>query len=149
MGIEGAIYDTFDAAIGAAVAGAALNEAELHDTLYARITRPFGLRIGDVEASLAPLPGGAGVGEFDATVPIQCFSKVLADTAAARAAARDKATALAHAAAQIFFDDTTLGGRVRDSLVVDLRRGWAQVQAAPYAVAVLMVLVNSTGQQVE
>lgn len=147
MSIETAIHDAIKVAIEAAVDGDALYDAELHDTLYARVTKLFGVRVGDVEASVAPTPGGEKVEEFDATLPLQSFARVQGDTAEARATAREQARGIARAVAKIFFDDPTLGGRVRDSLVVGLKCGWGQVQAAPYAVAVLMVLVNGTGQE--
>lgn len=149
MSIENAIYEELDSAIENAENTSALFDAELHDTLYARVTKPFGVRIGDVDAELAPSAGGAEVEEFNAGLPIQCFARVQGDTASARAAARNKVTAIAHEVANIFFNDPTLTGKVRDAIVIGVERGWAQVQAAPYAVAVLSVLVNGTGQQFE
>ncbi len=149
MSIETAIYGALAAAIAAAEDGDPLFEAELHDTLYARVSKLHGVRVGDVDAELAPSPGGDVVEEFNATLILQCFARVQGETAAARAAARDKATTIAHDVAKIFFDDPTLEGNVRDAIVAGLTRGWATVQSTPYAVAVVHLAVNETGQMVE
>lgn len=147
--IETAIYNVLKQAIEDAPETAALHGAELHDTLYARVSKPYGVRIGDVGAALAPMRGGTEVGEFDAALPLQCFARVQGDTVTARVTARDKARSLAHAVAKIFFDDPMLQGQVRDARALEVVNGWAQVQATPHAVAVLTVLVNETGQQSE
>jgi hypothetical protein len=149
MNVETAIFEVLEAAIAGAADTDALFEAELHDTLYAPVTKLYGIRIGNVDADLAPMPGVAEVGEFNAGLLLQCFAQVQGVTADARRAARDKATALAHAVALIIFGDPSLGGRVRDLAEVHVHRGWAQVKATPYAVAVLTATANDNGQQVE
>jgi hypothetical protein len=146
--IEDAIFEYVDAAVTAAQEGSALYLAELHGTVYESMTKDYGIRIGDCESDLAPLAGGEAMEEFDALVTIVIFWRVVGADKSARRPARDNARALALATAKLFFDDPTMGGRVRDSLVGTCVRGYDSIEGADeYAVVNMPLLVNMSGQQ--
>lgn len=142
VSVEAAVHSALAAAIAAAEAGDALFEAELHETLYEPITKPFGVRVGDASSDLEPASGGA-VEEFDVLGMVQVFARAAKDSEVT--AAREKVRALTIAVAQLFFDDTTLGGAVSDSRVLGGQRGWASVKTVRHAVATLHLIANETG----
>lgn len=145
---EDAIDEYLTAAAEAAAEGQLLFGAEVHDTVYSTIS-DFGFRLSDCESDPAPLPEGDGMDEFDAQLTLVCFSRVAGQDRTDRKAARDKARALMLAAAQLFFDDTTAGGRVRDVLVGRCRRGFDTEGDDIYAVVNMPLTINGTGQLID
>jgi len=144
VSVETAIYTALAAAIAAAAEGEALFAAELHNTIYEPITKPFGLRVGDTNCDLAPGPGGP-VEEWDVLGMVQIFALVNGDTAEAQIAAREKVRALGLKTAEVLLADTTLGHTVNDSRILGGERGWANVQGSRYAAAHLHLIANETG----
>lgn len=140
-------HDFIKDAIDAAEEGDVLFGAILHDTVYGDISEAaFGVRIGDCDADCAPLPEGEGMEEFDARLWIVVFARVEGIETSDRATARLKARALWLRVAGLFFDDTTMGGRVRDVLVKRGRRGFDDEGGNLFAVVNIPLLVNGTGQ---
>lgn len=148
MTIEDSTHDFIAEAVGAAEEGSAFFDAELHDTVYTSMGE-YGVRIGDCESDVAPLPGDEGMEEFDAELSLYCFARIAGEEKADRKAARNKARGLMLAVAGLFFDDTTMGGRVRDVLVRRCVRGYTDQGADVFAVAVVPLVVNGTGQLLE
>lgn len=145
MTIEDAIAEFVQAAVSAAQAGDALQDAEVHDTVYTKIG-DFGFRLGDCRSNVAPLPDGAGMEEWDARLTLVCFAVVPGKDQSDRKAARDKARGLMLAACGLFANDTTAGGRLRDVLVGRCTRGFDLEGDNVYAVANVPLHVNGTGQ---
>ena len=149
MSIEDAIDEFIEEAINAAQAGDPLHGADLHDTVYLKITKDYGVRIGDCESSISLLPGG-GAEEFDADVTLVFYSRVIGQDKSQRKAARNQARSLALAVASLFLIDPSMGGRVRDCILGRLKRGYDSLaDADSYAVGNLPLTVNFTGQQLE
>lgn len=146
MSIESAIYTVLAAAIAAAADDDALFEAELHDTMYEEITKPFGVRIGDAAFDLAPGPGGV-VEEYDVLGKVQIFARVENDTPEAKAAAREKVRAIGLRVAGVLFENVTLGGETNDSRILGGQRDWANVQTVKHAVQMLYLIANETGAE--
>lgn len=144
MSVETALYTVLAAAIAAAEPGDPLFEAEVHATLYERITKPFGVRIGDASFDLSPAPGGA-IEEFDILGMVQIFARADSDNPAVITAARERVREMVIAVAQLLFDDVTLGGEVNDSRILGGQRGWANVQTIRHSVAELHLIANETG----
>jgi hypothetical protein len=141
------IQAAVEAATEADVDGDVLVGAALHDTVYGDISGDaFGVRIGDCDAECAPLPEGEGMEEFDARLRVVVFARVDGTETADRATARAKARALWLRVAGLFFDDTTMGGRVRDVLLRRAQRGFDEEGGNLYAVVSMPLLVNGTGQ---
>lgn len=150
MTIEDAIYEYVNGAVTAAAEESPLHEAEVHETVHERITKDYGIRIGDCDSDLAPLAGGEAMEEFDAYIVVVIFWRVAGADKSERRPARDKARALALATAKLFFDDPTMGGRVRDSMVDTCVRGFDSVtDADEYAVVNMPLWVNMSGQQLD
>jgi hypothetical protein len=148
--VEDAIFEYINAAVTAAPEGSALHGAEVHETIYETITKDYGIRIGDCDSELAPLAGGEAIQEFDAYVVVVIFWRVEGADKSERRPARNKARALALATAKLFFDDQTMGGRVRDSMVDTCVRGYDSVtDADEYAVVNMPLWVNMSGQQLD
>ena len=144
MSVETALYEVLAAAIEAAEEDTPLFAAELHATLYDRISKPFGVRIGDGSFDLAPGPGGE-IAEFDVLATVQIFARADSETPAVITAAREKVRDLVIAVAQVLFDDVTLGGAVNDSRILGGQRGWANVQSVRHAVAELHLIADESG----
>jgi len=144
MSVETALYTVLAAAIDDAEEDDALFESELHATLYERITKPFGVRIGDADFDLSPAPGGP-IEEFDILGMIQIYARADSEDPEQLTAAREKVRLMAIAVAQVLFDDVTLGGMVHDSRILGGTRGWANVQTVRHAVAELHLIANETG----
>lgn len=150
MTIEDSVYDYIEAARDAAIEGDALYQAELHDTVYQTIQQDYGVRIGDCESQPSPLPGGLAMEEFDADLVVVCFARVAGPDKTDRRAARNQARGLMLAVAKLFYDDLSMGGRVRDALVGRCKRGWdSSTEDDEYAVVNIPLIVNRTGQQID
>lgn len=147
--IENAVFLTLQAAVTAAQNGDKLFGAELHDTVYRPIKQDFGLRVGDASGDIAPTPGGEDVEEYDAVLLVVCYARVPAQELSNRLAARDHAVSLAKGAAQVFYQNPTMGGRVIDSLPRRIRTGYDTIDTKTFAIAHLYLVVNQTGQQVD
>jgi hypothetical protein len=146
--IEDRLHEFLQEAVDAAEEGHTLHGAENHDTVYTSIGE-FGYRIGDCNADVAPLPDGEGMDEFDARLFLICFARVAGQDKTERKAARAKARALHLAAGQLFFGDTTMGGRVGDVLMKRGRRGFDLENDDVYAVVNIPLLINGTGQLID
>jgi hypothetical protein len=146
--IEDRTAEFLQEGVTAALEGNSLVGAEVNDTVYTEIG-DYGYRIGDCVSDVAPLPGGEGMEEFDARLTLVCFARVAGADQRDRKAARTKARELMLAACKLFFDDTTMGDRVRDVLVGRCRRGFDVEGDIVYAVANVPLVVNGTGQLLE
>jgi hypothetical protein len=146
MSAETAMYTVLAATIAAAGEDEALFESELHQTLYERITKPFGVRVGDAHFDLSPGPGGP-VDEFDLISKVQIFARPSdAENPQAQIDAREKVRAMTIAVAEVLTVDPTLSGAINDCRILGAHRGWANVQGVRHAVAELVWIANETGQ---
>lgn len=149
MTIEDAIDEFIAEAIDAAQEGDTLFGVDLHDTVYLKITKDDGVRIGDCESSVA-LKAGGEPEEFDADVTLVFYSRVVGQDKSNRKSARNKARAIALSVAGLLLNDSSMGGRVRDCIIGRLKRGYDSLtDADSYAVGNLPITVNATGQQQE
>lgn len=145
-------HDFINDAIEAAEEGDPLFGAKLHDTVYGDISEDeFGVRIGDCVSDCAPVEDdgeadGLRMEEFDARLRVVVFARVKGTEVADRSAARAAARSLWLRVAKLFFDDTTMGGRVRDVLTRRAERGFDEEGGNLYAVVSTPLLINGTGQ---
>lgn len=143
--IEDDVFDFLEEGAAAAVEGEPLFGAELHDTVYRPITKPYGVRVGDCDSDLTPSVEAEEVLEFDVDLSIIIYSLVEGPDRRDRKAARARMVKLKKAVAKRFFDDPSMGGRVADSRIAKSQHGWDQWDSKPYAVGNLVLLVNETG----
>ncbi|MGE0133041.1 MAG: hypothetical protein AB7U82_33610 [Blastocatellales bacterium] len=149
MTVEQTLYDFLNALITAALSGNPLYQVELHDTFYRRLIKDVGVRIGDCEAEISPLPGAEAAEEFNARLTLVCYSRITGTDKSARATARDQVTAMAREIALKIYLDPRLNLQVNDARVLAVRRGYDSINDADhYAVANLDVIVNEMGQQI-
>lgn len=149
MTVEESLNQFLTGAIAAASAGSALYQVELHDTFYQRIEGDVGVRIGDCEADLSPLPDAQAVEEFNARVTLVCYARIPKEDWERRGPYRDRVTGMAREIALLFFNDPRMGQRVNDARVLSVRRGYdAITNSDRYAVANLDVIINELGQQI-
>jgi len=149
MTVEQALYDFLNEAITTAAPATPLHQVELHDTFYRKLTKEVGVRIGDCEAEMAPLPGGEEIEEFNARIVIVCYARIAGTDKSNRAAARDRVTAMARQIALLLYLDPRMNQTVNDSRILAVRRGYDSITDADhYAVANLDVIINETGQQI-
>lgn len=146
MSPESAIYEHLKTAITAAASGDSLFEVELHPTVYSRITKQSGVRIGNCESDLAPHYDDQGeqiVKDFNAVIPVEMFAKVEnEDDPESFVVARERVRTVQLAVAARIFDDSSLSGGVCDVQIVSGFRGWAKIQTNSYAVSILQLLIN-------
>jgi hypothetical protein len=145
LAIEDHVYDFLRAAIDAAQRGEPLFGAELHDHVFRKIEKEYGVRVGDADSDLAPSPGATEMREFDGFVPLVIFSVVKGANQSDRQAARTRMIELSKAVSKLFHDDPTMGGRVNDARITRWPRGWDSIEARPYSVSNAVLLVNETG----
>ncbi len=142
--VEELIFDFIEQAIAAAPEGQVLHGLELHDTLFKKIEKSEGVRIGDAESEFSPNEANE-LQEYDALVTLVCFAKIEGANKLDRSAARNKAFQISLAVAKLFFDDHTMGGRVCDTKLLPAVRGWDAPSSQPYAVVNMPVVVNPSG----
>jgi hypothetical protein len=143
--IEDIVVTAIETAVAAAGSGTPLYQAEVHDTVYLRITKGYGIRIGDCTSDLAPSPGDTQLEEFNAELMLVFYARIAGAEKSDRKAARNQVRELALATAKLFVDDPTIGGAVRDCNLGKLKRGYDSLtDADSYAVANLPLVVNQT-----
>jgi hypothetical protein len=136
------LFDFLTDAIAAAAADSVLAELELHDTVWQQITRPRGVRISDAVGDLAPGPGG-DIEEFDVMVIVTCFSRI-----GGKSEKKERQPALIDvfgiqkAIAQVLRNDSSLGGRVCDSLLQKGGRGYDKYNEGTFAVTNTPLIIN-------
>jgi hypothetical protein len=131
-----------------------LKDAQLHSTIFAKFlkgtdghTIPLGLRIGDGDYWPGIIAGG-NVKEFDLHFLVTCYARSAGKDFTERAAAREIAAELAHEVFLALSADRTLNTQVCDNTqVLMIQRGFDDENAAPYGVAQMAILINSTGRQ--
>jgi hypothetical protein len=149
MSTENDTFEFLEEAVAAVAPDDVLYGIEVHETVYQTIKKDSGVRVGNGESQLAPLPGGGAIEEFDCLLSLVCFARVTGADKTDRVMARDQAMDIAKAVSMLFLTDPSMGGRVRDSRVLKARRGFDSIGSQPFAVCELQVVVNETGQQGE
>ena len=149
MSVENDTFEFLEEAVAAVALDNALQGIEVHETVYQTIKTDRGVRVGNGESQLAPLPGGGAIEEFDCLLSLVCYSRVIGADKTDRVMARDQAMDIAKAVSMLFLTDPSMGGRVRDSRVLKARRGFDSIGSQPFAVCELQMVVNETGQQGE
>ncbi len=145
--VEHALYEFINTAVIASDSSTAMHGSEVDEATFALVESQFGIRIGDSHYHLAPNPGNADMGEFDAIVDVIIFARVQ-ENYFDRAAARDKVKAIVKELALLFVNDSSIGGAVRDSRFLDASVGWdTNKGGVPYCVASMPFIYNETGQQ--
>lgn len=118
---------------------------DLHDTVFKKIEKDNGVRIGDAESEFAPNVENQ-LQEFDAVLTVVCFAKILGANKTERAEARKKVFQISQAVAQLFHEDHTMSGRVCDSRILGAVRGWDSLNSHPYAVVNMPIVFNESGE---
>lgn len=138
---ESLLFEFLAEHIDAAGSGDVLYMAELHDTPYQTIKTDRGVRVSEAVGHFALGPEMV-VGEFDMQVIVICYSRVQGTEKTDRQPALQDVFDLARAVFQAVTDDSTLGGRVCDSLIGECRRGYDVFNGEPFAVVNLPVVIN-------
>ena len=134
MSVERDVFQFLEEAIalaGASAGTVALVGLEVNETVYQLIKTDRGVRVGDGESQLAPVPGGERVDEFDCFLSVICFARVTGADKTDRVAAREDAIDIGRAVSLVFLADPSMNGRVRDSRVLRARRGFDSTRDRP------------------
>lgn len=135
------LFDYLTERIAAAAADSTLADLELHDTVYQKITRTRGVRISDAVADLSPNAGG-GISEFDVLIILTCYSRIEGKDQKVRQPALIDVFEIQKAICSELLRDSTLGGRVCDSLVRRGSRGYDKYDEGVFAVANMPLIIN-------
>lgn len=146
--IEDLIFDFVSAAVEAAAEDTAIFGAEVHETIYGKITKVKVIQIGPCESSPAPNHDASETEEFDGD-PVLVFLRQVGDRNVPTnyRDARRAVLAMMKQVAKLVTDDATLGGRVIDCLPGRMVRGFTTLDSQPFALGNLTLRVNETGQQ--
>jgi hypothetical protein len=147
--VETLLFEFLAEAKAAAPDGTLLAGAELHDTVYQVIKTNYGLRVGDAESDFVDGCEDGLVQEMDAAIVLVVYARIEGkDKRVNRAAARDKAFTLAKTVCRLIEDDSSLGGRVCDTQVLRIPRGFDSEEADTYALFHIPLIINPTGANV-
>lgn len=135
------LFDFLDETVQAARPGDVLFDAEVHDTTYQKITKPFGIRVSDASGEMSPTSDG--VREYNVSTVIVCFAKVEGKDKKARVEALTKAWQIQKAVYALLFTNPSLGDRVCDIMPGDGARDYDILNGNPYAVAIIPVTINN------
>ena len=135
------LFDFLTDQLAAVAAGSTLDQVELHDTVYQKITMPRGIRISDAVGDLAPNVEGE-MAEFDVELVLICFSKIDSSDIKNRQSALVDAFALQKAVAAVLLADSSFGGRVCDSIVKRGSRGYDKLDEGVFAVTNMPLIIN-------
>jgi hypothetical protein len=138
------MYDFLAGELGAALPESPLFDLELHDTIYQSITRDRGLRISESVGDFSPGPENEEK-EYDVLVILACWSRVDGQTTKDRQPALVDVYQIQKAVYGLIRNQSTLGGRVCDSLLRKGSRGYEDLSGKAYAVANIPVIINPSG----
>ena len=147
MTLEEIIEAWLEEVVAAEPADKPLHQAQVCDSAFGRIEKDRVVMIGPAEGDLAP-EGTDLAGEFGGVLILVILVRVADREPASYKAARDRAVSMGRRLAQLAFDDSQLGGRVRDSLPGTLKRSFTPGDGQKYAVANLPLHINVAGQQI-
>jgi hypothetical protein len=122
-----------------------LFEVELHDTVFQTIKTERGVRISEAVGDLSPGPEMV-VKEYDVLVILTCYSRVTGKEKTDRQPALIDVFAIQKAVYSLLIDDSTLGGRVCDSMLLKGGRGYDVLEGEPYAVSNTPIVINPSGE---
>lgn len=123
-------------------------ELELHDTIWQPIKTPLALRISDTISDIVPGPGG-GLREWDAEITLVCYALVAGNEYAQRSVATQQVFDLQSAVCELLYTDQDLGGRVCGITVRRTPRSYDSLDAKPYAVVNIPLVINPSGYGTE
>lgn len=135
------LYDFLYEAFASSPETSLVYSAELHDTIYQTITKPRCVRISDTVSDLSPV-AGMEMREFDAQLVIAGVVKVPGKQKAQRQACIQEVFDLQREICDLLILDSTLGGRVCDSLIRTCSRGFDVLAGEPYAVVNIPMVIN-------
>lgn len=137
-------YDFINVAVEAATDDEKpLYGAEIHDTVYEQIKDNHGVRISTPASTLAPHDGV--IQDFDAVVILVCFARVKGADKTERLEALDVCDAVTKAVAELFFNDSQMGGKVCDTQVLRHAMDFDSIGSDVFAVSNLPIVVNPSG----
>lgn len=142
--IENLAYDFLEERFAAAPVGDLLKTLELHDTLFKKIEKPAGVRVGD-GASDFSVNTQDEIQEYDAVLILVCYALIEGGDKTERRAARTKAFQISRAVARLFIGDETMNGRVCRSRLLTAARGFDSINSKPYAVVNMPIVFNESG----
>jgi hypothetical protein len=122
-----------------------LYQAEVLKDEYEEQKKDIGIRIGKCVGRVAPNSGQTRIKQEDAPLTLIFYKRISRGDKQARSSYRDDVVMMAEAAALLFFNDPTIGGRVELVRPLTIPRGMDDTDASPYAIANLTLVVNETG----
>jgi hypothetical protein len=135
------LFDFLTEQIELAVPDDPLFQIELHDTVHQTITKDRGVRISEAVGELLPASDGEWK-EFDATLIVTCYSRVLGKDKTQRQTALADVFTIQKAVSELIGTGSTLGNRVCDVLLRQYGRGYDVLDGEPYAVVNIPLVIN-------
>lgn len=142
--VEILLFEYLKESIESAASDDLLYELELHDTIHQPIRRDKGLRVGDSVGDFGPQAGGT-LGEYDVMVVLVAYARLKGQDQQARQPALRAVYEIQRAACDLILNDSTLGGRVCDTLIRRGGRGYDVLDGEVYAVANIPLIINPSG----
>ncbi len=148
---EELVYQFIRQAVDAAATDSPLCGLEVHDHFYRKIEQDAGIRVGEAGGQLSPTAGGESFGEYNVQMLLVVYARIEGThkDGAERIEARRRASRIAKAVAQLFWDNPSCDEKFRDTRCYDFVRGFDSLTKADhYAVVNLTLLVNEVGQAI-
>jgi hypothetical protein len=144
MSVRACVVDFLQAAVAGAVEGDPLFEAEVNDSPGDAFEKPKGVTVAWNTFRFAR-NYAQEMKEVDGKMVLLCYALAVTDTPPARSIAYEVAYEIAKGIASKFWDDTSVGGNVCDSLIDFVETGWDAEDGLPYQVVGLVLLYNQVG----
>lgn len=144
--VEVLLFEFLEQKISESGSDEAIYGLELHDTIYQPIRKDRGLRISDTVGHFSP-NGLMEENEYDVFVTVAAYSKVKGQDQQARQPAMTDVFIVQQATYTLLRGDSTLGGRVCESLLRQGARSYDTFDGEAYAVAIIPLVINPSGQR--
>lgn len=139
------LYEFLRESIDALPQDHTLFELEVHDTVFQTIKTERGARISDAVGDLSPGPEMV-IKEYDTLLIITCYSRVNGTDKTQRQTALVDLFNIQREIYSLLLNDSTLGGRVCDSVLLKGGRGYDSLDGEPYAVSNMPIVINPSGE---
>lgn len=140
------LYEFLRESIDALPQDHTLFELEVHDTVFQPIKQHRGVRISDAVGDLSPGPEMV-LKEYDVLLVITCYSRVIGTDKTQRQDALIDLFNIQREIYSLLVGDSTLGGRVCDSMLLKGGRGYDVLAGEPYAVSNTPIVINPSGER--
>lgn len=148
MSLETTVEEWLEERVAAEPPDEPLHQVQVLDSSFGKITEDVAVMIGPAESKFAPQASGTS-GEYGGAVVLIILARVTERTPAKFKEARETVISVAGRIAYLVqFEDSDLGGRVRDALPGEFVRDFGPHDGQAYAIGNLPLHVNVAGQQI-